>query len=182
MTVVDTDSNTSDHIPFLRNKGVTAVGRYYSRKAWKRLTRPEAQALSDAGIEIFTVFEDSGDPELSADRGVNDAQIALQQATGVGQPQGSAIYFAMEHLPNGYNASHLPGIRNYYRGLKEVLDGKYRLGVYSDGIVCDALLGEGLCDYAWLSASSSFPGTRDFDRSGRWALAQRRVAHSRRGL
>jgi peptidoglycan hydrolase-like protein with peptidoglycan-binding domain len=175
MTVVDTDSNTSDHIPFLRNKGVTAVGRYYSRKAWKRLTRQEAQALSDAGIELFTVFEDSGDPELSADRGVHDAQIALQQATGVGQPQGSAIYFAMEHLPNGYNASHLPGIRNYYRGLKDVLDGKYRLGVYSDGVVCDALLSDGLCDYAWLSASTSFPGTRDFDRSGRWVLAQRRV-------
>src|SRR5258708_4389406 len=54
MTVVDTDSNTSDRIPFLRNKGVTAVGRYYSRKAWKRLTRQEAHALSDAGIEIFT--------------------------------------------------------------------------------------------------------------------------------
>jgi peptidoglycan hydrolase-like protein with peptidoglycan-binding domain len=175
MTVVDTDSNTSDHIPFLRNKGVTAVGRYYSSKAWKRLTRQEAHALSDAGIEIFTVFEDSGDPELSADRGVHDAQIALQQATGVGQPQGSAIYFAMEHLPNGYNASHLPGIRNYYRGLKEVLDGKYRLGVYSDGVVCDALLSDGLCEYAWLSASTGFPGTRDFDRSGRWALAQRRV-------
>jgi hypothetical protein len=175
MTVVDTDSNTSDHIPFLRNKGVTAVGRYYSSKAWKRLTRQEAHALSDAGIEIFTVFEDSGDPELSADHGIHDAQIALQQATGVGQPQGSAIYFAMEHLPNGYNASHLPGIRNYYRGLKEVLDGKYRLGVYSDGVVCDALLSDGLCAYAWLSASTSFPGTRDFDRSGRWALAQRRV-------
>jgi len=175
MTVVDTDSNTSGHIPLLRNKGVTAVGRYYSTKAWKRLTRREAQALSDAGIEIFTVFEDSGDPELSADRGIHDAQIALLQATSIGQPQGSTIYFAMEHLPDGYNASHLPGIRNYYHGLKEVLDGKYSLGVYSDGVVCDALLGGGLCEHAWLSASTSFPGSRDFDRSGRWALAQRRV-------
>jgi peptidoglycan hydrolase-like protein with peptidoglycan-binding domain len=175
MTVVDTSSNTSGHIGLLRNRGVTAVGRYYSTRAWKRITKPEAAALSDAGIEIFTVFEDGGDPELSADRGIHDAQIALQQAAGVGQPQGSAIYFAMEHLPNGYNASHLPGIRNYYRGLKEVLDGKYSLGVYSDGIVCDALLSDGLCEYAWLSASASFPGTRDFDRSGRWALAQRRV-------
>src|SRR5260370_29636634 len=169
MPVVDNVSNTSDHIPFLRGKGVTAVGRYYSTRAWKRITKPEAAALSDAGIEIFTVFEDSGNPELSADSGIHDAQIALQQATGVGQPQGSAIYFAMEHLPNGYNASHLPGIRNYYRGLKEVLDGKYRLGVESDGVVCEALHSDGLCDSAWLSASTSFPGTRDFDRSGRWA-------------
>src|SRR5260370_24242038 len=135
----------------------------------------EATALSDAGIEIFTVFEDGGDPGLSADSGIHDAQIALQQAIGIDQPEGSAIYFAMEHLPDGYNASHLPGIRNYYHGLKEVLDGKYSLGVYSDGVVCDALLSDGLCEYAWLSASTAFPGTRDFDRSGRWALAQRKV-------
>jgi hypothetical protein len=175
MTVVDTSSNTSGHIRLLRNKGVTAVGRYYSTRAWKRITKPEATALSDADIEIFAVFEDGGDPELSSSSGIHDAQIALQQAVSIGQPQGSAIYFAMEHLPDGYNAWHLPGIRDYYHGLKEVLDGKYRLGVYSDGVVCDALLRDGLCEYAWLSASTAFPGSRDFDRSGRWALAQRRV-------
>ena len=175
MTVVDTSDNTSGHLRVLMNKGVTGVGRYYSSRAWKRLTKPEATALSDAGIQIFAVFEDKGDPELSVSKGIHDAQIALQQATSIGQPQGSAIYFAMEHLPNGYNDSHLPGIRNYYQGLKEVLDGKYNLGVYSDGIVCDALLSGGLCEYAWLSASTAFPGSKDFDRSGRWALAQRKV-------
>src|SRR5712671_1887233 len=175
MTVVDTSDNTSGHLRVLMNKGVTGVGRYYSSRAWKRLTKPEATALSDAGIQIFAVFEDKGDPELSVSKGIHDAQIALQQATSIGQPQGSAIYFAMEHLPNGYNDSHLPGIRNYYHGLKEVLDGKYNLGVYSDGVVCDALLSDGLCEYAWLSASTAFPGSKDFDRSGRWALAQRKV-------
>jgi len=131
--------------------------------------------LSDAGIQVFAVFEDKGDPELSVSKGIHDAQIALQQATSAGQPEGSAIYFAMEHLPHGYNASRLPGIRNYYHGLKEVLDGKFSLGVYSDGVVCDALLSDGLCEYALLSASTAFPGSKDFDRSGRWALAQRKV-------
>ena len=175
MTVVDTGDNTSSYIRFLKNRGVTAVGRYYSSRAWKRLTRPEAKALSDAGIQVFAVFEDKGDPELSVSKGIHDAQIALQQATSAGQPEGSAIYFAMEHLPHGYNASRLPGIRNYYHGLKEVLDGKFSLGVYSDGVVCDALLSDGLCEYALLSASTAFPGSKDFDRSGRWALAQRKV-------
>jgi peptidoglycan hydrolase-like protein with peptidoglycan-binding domain len=119
------------------------------------------------------VFENSGDPELSVQQGIHDAQIALQQATQVAQPDGSAIYFAMEHLPNGYNASHVPGIKSYYSGLRQVLGGKYKLGVYSDGVVCDALLSSGTCEYAWLSASTAFPGSKGFDRSGKWALAQR---------
>jgi len=182
MTVVDTNDNTSSHIASLKSRGVTAVGRYYSSRASKRLTRPEARALSDAGIEIFTVFEDNGDPELSVSNGIHDAQIALQQATTVGQPEGSAIYFALEHLPNGYNASHVPGIGRYFNGLRQVLDGKYKLGVYSDGVVCDALLDDRLCDHAWLSASSAFPGSKDFDRSGRWSLAQRRIDLNWSGL
>jgi hypothetical protein len=56
-----------------------------------------------------------------------------------------------------------------------VFDGKYKLGVYSDGVVCDALLRDGLCDFAWLSASTAFPGSKDFFHSGRWALAQREI-------
>jgi peptidoglycan hydrolase-like protein with peptidoglycan-binding domain len=175
MAVIDTNDNTSARIDYLRARGVTAVGRYYSSSAWKRLTKPEAKALSEAGIRLFTVFENSGDPELSLEQGVHDAQIALQQATQVTQPEGSAIFFAMEHLPNGYNDSHVPGIKKYFGGLRQVLGGKYKLGVYSDGIVCDALLSSGACEYAWLSASTSFPGSKDFDHSGKWALAQRRV-------
>ena len=175
MAVIDTNDNTTTRIGFLRARGITAVGRYYSSSAWKRLTKPEAEALSETGIKLFTVFENSGDPELSVQQGIHDAQIALQQATQVAQPEGSAIYFAMEHLPNGYNASHVPGIKSYYSGLRQVLGGKYKLGVYSDGVVCDALLSSGACEYAWLSASTAFPGSKDFDRSGKWALAQRRV-------
>ena len=175
MAVIDTNDNMTTRIGFLRARGITAVGRYYSSRAWKRLTQPEAKALSNAGIQVFTVFEDGGDPELSLQQGVHDAQIALQQARQVAQPEGSAIYFAMEHLPDGYNASHVPGIKNYFGGLKQVLGGKYKLGVYSDGVVCDALLSSGACEYAWLSASTAFPGSKEFDRSGRWALAQRKV-------
>ena len=175
IAVIDTNDNTTTRIDSLRARGVTAVGRYYSSSAWKRLTKPEAKALSEAGIQLFTVFENSGDPELSVQQGLHDAQIALQQATQVAQPEGSAIYFAMEHLPNGYDASHVPGIKNYFSGLKQVLGDRYKLGVYSDGVVCDALLSSGACEYAWLSASTAFPGSKEFDRSGRWTLAQRRV-------
>src|SRR5208337_5341550 len=102
MKVIDTNNNVSAHLGTLKARGVTAVGRYYSSSARKRLTKSEAAAVSAAGLKVFAIFEDSGDPELSVERGVHDGQIALVQAKNIGQPEGSAIYFALEHLPSGY--------------------------------------------------------------------------------
>ena len=175
MTIVDTSDNVTGHLQFLRGRGVTAIGRYYSASAWKRLTRAEATAISNAGIQIFAVFENDGDPGLSVAQGKSHAQMALDQARGVSQPEGSTIYFALEHLPDGYTSVHVPGAKRYFQGVREILGTKYRAGVYSDGVICDALLTTGLCDHAWLSASTSFEGSGAFAASNRWSLWQRRV-------
>jgi hypothetical protein len=174
MTVIDTNSNCINSIGTLRARGVTAVGRYYRvvHPEW-RLTKPEAEKLSAAGIKLFTVYEDVGhDLALTAAQGKIDGQNALDQATEVGQPTGTPIYFAVEGLPNGYMPSDLPGIRKYFAGVQQAIGGKYELGVYSNGLVCETLLDEGICTYTWLSASKSFAGTRDFYRTGRWNLSQ----------
>jgi Uncharacterized protein conserved in bacteria (DUF2272)/Domain of unknown function (DUF1906) len=173
MTVIDTNNNVTGQIQELKNRGVTAVGRYYSSSSWKRLTRVEAVQLTDSGIGVFTVFENDGDPALTSDMGVHHGQLARQQAAGVGQPEGSAIYFALEHLPSGYTKKDIKGIRKYITGVRSVLDGHYKIGVYSDGIVCRSLLDEGLCEFTWLSASSSFEGSKQFYDSGDWSLAQK---------
>ncbi|HEY4987786.1 MAG TPA: DUF1906 domain-containing protein [Bradyrhizobium sp.] len=174
MTVIDTNSNCGNAIDTLRTRGVTAVGRYYRvvHPEW-RLTKAEAQKLSAAGIKLFTVYEDTGhNLTLTAAQGKTDGQNALEQATEVGQPTGTPIYFAVEGLPSGYVTSDLPAIRKYFDGVRQAIGGKYQLGVYSDGLVCETLLDEGVCTYTWLSASKSFAGTRDFYRTGRWNLAQ----------
>ncbi|MDR6609071.1 DUF2272 domain-containing protein [Pseudomonas synxantha] len=172
MSIIDTNDNVSLHLTSLKQKNVTAIGRYYSSRAWKRITRKEALDISGAGMKIFVVFEDNGDPVLTFDNGVYHAQIATVQARGVGQPEGSAIYFALEHLPHGYKSKHLPGIMEYVRGIKECFGGRYKVGVYSNGVVCEALLEAELCVYTWLSASSSFEGTKEFYASKRWSIAQ----------
>src|SRR6516225_4879370 len=112
MFVIDTDTCCTPHLKDLKEKhGVTHIGRYYAATgSWKRLTKTEARAISDAGLQLFTVYEGSGDPELSVDRGRHDAQVAMSQAKNIGQPAGTPIYFAMEHLPSGYKAAHVPGI------------------------------------------------------------------------
>jgi hypothetical protein len=172
MIVIDNNDNVAGKIPFLLQKGVIAVGRYYSSRTGKRITPAEAQAIAAAGLKLFVVFEDNGDPPLGGNAGTTDAQFAVEQAMAIGQPPASAIYFAMEHLPNGYTHNDLPGVKAYFAQIRSVFQGRYQIGVYSDGVVCDALLSSGLCDYAWLSASMSFEGSKAFYLSGRWSLAQ----------
>jgi hypothetical protein len=174
MAVIDTNSNCTDKLDVLRSKGVTAVGRYYRvvHPEW-RVTKVEAQKLGAAGIKLFMVYEDTGhNLTLTAAQGKSDGQNALEQATEVGQPTGTPIYFALEGLPNGYVESDLPAIRKYFNGVQQAIGSRYELGVYSNGLVCETLLDEGICGYTWLSASKAFAGTRDFYRSGHWNLAQ----------
>jgi hypothetical protein len=174
MTVIDTNTNCMSSTELLRGKGVTAVGRYYRvvHPEW-RLTKAEAERLSAAGIKLFTVYEDTGhNLTLTTAQGKIDGQNALEQATQVGQPQGTAIYFALEGLPSGYVESDLPAVRKYFAGVKQAIGSKYERGVYSNGLVCETLLDEDICSYTWLSASKSFAGTRDFYRTGRWNLSQ----------
>lgn len=172
MSVIDTDSNVLNHIQLLQQKNVTALGRYYSAASWKRITPREADAVAAAGIKLFTILENNGDPPLDGDAGIADAKLAMKQANLIGQPEGSAIYFALEHLPNGYKEIHIPGVRRYIKQVRSVFQGKYKVGAYSDGVILQALLADGLIDYAWLSASRGFEGSEAFYESGAWALAQ----------
>lgn len=172
--IIDTDTCTTSHLADLKARGVTHIGRYYAAKGSKRLTKDEARAISDAGLQVFVVYEDSGDPELTIARGIRDAGLALAQAKAIGQPAESVIYFALEHLPSGYDASHIPGIKLYFEGIRQGL-GPYKAGCYSNGTTLAALLDASLIDYAWVSASTSFAGSREFLKTKRWHLAQRKV-------
>jgi C1A family cysteine protease len=172
MIVIDTNDDVSGKLSLLQKKGVAAIGRYYSSEKGKRISPSEAEAVAAAGLKLFMVFEDNGDPPLGGNAGSTDAKLALEQARAIGQPAGSAIYFAMEHLPNGYTSADLPGVKAYFQQIQAAFQGKYKIGVYSDGVVCDALLTSRLCDYAWLSASMGFEGSKAFYLSGRWSLAQ----------
>jgi hypothetical protein len=173
--IIDTNTNCSPHVETLRGREVTCIGRYYASSAWKRLTKTEAQLLSDAGFQIFCVFEDRGDPALTRDSGHHDAQIALSQALAIGQPERTAIYFAMEYLPSGYNETHLTGLQEYFLGVRDVIGSQYKVGCYSNGTTLAFLLNHGIIDYAWVSASTSFHGTHDFLKTDKWHIAQRRV-------
>lgn len=175
--IIDTDANCTTAVPFLIKRGVEAVGRYYAASAGSKvIKKTEARALSAKGIKIFAVYEDVGKKsqlDLSVARGQKDGGTAKKQASAIGQPSGTVIYFAVEGLPSGYKAADLPEIRNYFAGVKQALGSDYTAGVYGDGVVCRTLLEEGICSHTWLAqASWSFEGSIEFYASKKWSLAQ----------
>jgi hypothetical protein len=173
--IIDTNSSCIGKTKFLKQKGVTAVGRYYRivHPEWA-VTKKEAQELSAAGIKLFIVFENHGTGlQLTKQQGLAGGKEALKQAQNIGQPQDGVIYFATEGLPSGYKSSDLPAIQTYFDGVKQGLAGKYTMGVYSDGVVCKTLLENGTCSHTWLTAASySFEGTIEFNKSKKWNIAQ----------
>src|SRR5208283_336608 len=79
----------------------------------------------------------------------------------LGQPTGSAIYFAVDF--DARRQALLP-IDQYFRGIAAGFaaasggNAEYKVGVYGSGAVCDALKGTGLAQYSWLSNATAWDG------------------------
>jgi hypothetical protein len=179
-TYVDVSGQIGGVAQCFAKNGVKAVGRYYNYGAGhKVLSRQEAQAIVASGIAIWVVFEyyNNAPKWFTGKLGKQDATRALQCAQEiVGQPEGSAIYFAADYDEKG--ANYDSGIVPYFQAVQGVFrrsDGTmpYRIGVYSDGLVCRRLLEDGLVTDTWLSCSSSYAETKQFYASKKWSIAQK---------
>ena len=155
----------------LAQLGFTFAARYYRSHKSKlnRLTREEALAISAAGLNIVAVFEYAGTKVsyFTAEQASMDVKDALAQIAEVGQPLGSAIYFAVD-----YNATidDIEGpVNDYFTVVNAALRPKYLPGVYGSGATCAAMLAAGLADFAWLSQSVGFLGTPGFTA---WSIKQ----------
>jgi uncharacterized protein (TIGR02594 family) len=179
--IIDVDSDVSDFASGLANLGVKTVIRYYNNNntashPTKCLTRPELKAWHDAGLSVAVVFEQRGGAagditDLTKETGTRDAQQALQLATGLEQPERSAIYFAVDF--DFIKSDDLQKITDYFREVRRVLANKYLVGVYGSGMVGRILKTASLVDHIWLSASIGFSGTEQALREGNFTLFQR---------
>jgi len=163
--IVDTSRRATASIACLKAAGVTAVIRYYARQTRlpeKRLIREEALALVAAGLNVAVVFQSAGNSAacFSAEIGAADADHACRYAAAkIGQPPGSAIYFAVDYAPRGDDIGKriIPHFHAIGRAFSAA-GSRYRIGVYGNAGVCAGLIGAGLAELAWL-ANHGAPGS-----------------------
>src|SRR5437016_3207935 len=116
---IDIDSTCQNHVAALHQARVEFVCRYYSITRSKRLTVSEAKALSAAGIKLVAIWETNPTSAdyFSHDKGLSDGAEACRQAKMLGQPAGSAIYFAVDY--DAADSEIRAQITDYFRGVED---------------------------------------------------------------
>jgi peptidoglycan hydrolase-like protein with peptidoglycan-binding domain len=150
----------------ISSAGMKFVVRYYSRSTTgKTLTPEEAAALSAVGLKLVVVYQDKQDTigSFSADEGTRSAGKALELAGGIGQPEGSAIYFAVDFDPSPTDVRG--PILEYFQAVHQafnVATTQYAMGVYGSGLTCRMIRDASLAQFAWLSNSTGFRESKSF--------------------
>ncbi len=178
--IIDVASDVGAVADRLAAAGVETVIRYYNHRnstalPSKCLTRPERDALHRAGLAVAVVFQQRGGAggaieDFDAENGARDAARALALAEGLGQPHGSAIYFAVDW--DFADDAALSRIGAHFDRIRTALDGRFAVGVYGSGLIGTRLLRDGLADHVWLAWDTTWSGTRAALADGSWSLFQ----------
>lgn len=163
---LDTDSICAPFARQIAGDHFDFVVRRYRPDSVSGLSKAEATVLVGAGLSLAVVFD--GMPRAKpahyvAAQGTRDAAAALLQAERIGQPAGSAIYFAVDTdmLLDGVTNRAMP----YFTAIRTAMAAapvKYRIGVYGSGLVCETLKNRGLVDLTWLSGATGWIGHADY--------------------
>jgi hypothetical protein len=176
---LDTTIELTRHAAALKAQGYDFALRYYSNNASKNLSLGEARALAGAGLQIGVVWETSGTHAgfFTRAQGLADGAQAFRMAKeSIGQPFGSAIYFAVDYDPTQADIDGV--ISNYFTGVHAALyvanegEPSYRVGVYGSGLCCGTLIDRGIATLSWLSQSTAFAGSRQYAEQKRYDLIQ----------
>lgn len=146
----------------LKQQGIDFAIRHYTHQAGKSLSLAEARALTDAGIQIGALWE-TADAHLSyfsrAQGCADGAAAFLTAQTVIGQPSGSAIYFAAPDVAEIDDAAcrYFEGVNQAF-GAADASERRYQIGVYGSSACCAAMLGRGLATVAWLAKEDGNDG------------------------
>lgn len=145
--------------------GMRFVVRYYTTAAnsAKLLKLDEAKALCQAGLQLVVVFQDFNNDatRFTAAIGTQQAKRALTLAAAIGQPAGSAIYFACDFDPT---AAEIQGpVMEYFHAVHDVMQASpFVTGVYGSGATCRKVREAGFATLTWLAQSTGFAEYRSF--------------------
>lgn len=172
--VIDTNVNTTKHLPRLKEQGVTTIIRYYSHdfKNEKVVKAAEAAAIREAGLRLGVVYESNGDHAgaFGEASGRRDAQATLDCARVVGQPLGSTVWFAVDF--DCTDADRRTYVWPYFLSIAAILKDKYDIGVYGSGATCIDIFRNGWASKTWISCSSGWMSSMDWFNTGYWDMRQ----------
>ena len=168
---------TQSFLDQMKAIGISTIIRYYDHEdetlPGKTLRRGERDVIVMNGLKIGVVFQHRNNKfaSFTALRGRQDAERSLILAAENSQPRGSAIYFGVDGPWN--TPYELANVTAYFQEVNARLAGSgYRVGVYGSGLVCNALLANGLAELCWLAAPTSWPDFSAWYQTKRWRLVQ----------
>lgn len=145
-----TQKLTADKAKQLKADGYDFVCRYFANPqyVYKCLKPDEAKFITDAGLNIATVYENGAkDMTQGEQRGKEDAKHYLSMAQQCGQPHGTAAYFAADFEAHGQD---FDSIEYYLKGAKSILP-QYIVRPYGDYDVIEEMVRRGVCDGGWMT-------------------------------
>lgn len=163
---------TDELLGHLKSDGYKIVGRYLTGGDFKEIRAGELDRIIEGGLSFFPIFQESGSDinYFTFKRGELDAKKAREAAIGLGIPS-TIIYFAVDMDVLDYQVdSH---ILPYFRGLKNKIGKKYKVGIYAPRNVCTRVSNEGYAESSFVSdMSSGFSGNLGFPIPKNWNYDQ----------
>jgi hypothetical protein len=151
----------------LKTLGYGFIGRYLTGNY--ATTKAEAQAISDAGLCVVSLFEiGSTASYLTKAQGIIDCKAAVAAAQTLGQPINTPIYFCVDFdaTEDEIKSNVVP----YFQGIiaaGRLSEAGYKLGVYGSERVCQYIKGSNTDRYAFVAAAASgWRGNKNYDFSG----------------
>lgn len=128
----------------LKGAGFEYAARYLG-ESWKSFDKKEAEIIQKAGIKLISIFQKSANKlsYFTEKQGSVDGKDAEKWAKAVGQPEGTAIYFAVDCDMTGKQMSI---IQSYFLAVKKQLP-SYKVGIYGSYAVMYAM--KNYADYFW---------------------------------
>lgn len=168
------DQRFLDTVKYL---GVKTIIRYYDYPGSPTLpekipTDAEIALIKKNGFKLCAVFQHNNSKlaSFTKERGSKDAAQALQFASHWKQPRNSAIYFGVDFDPSVKELEAVSEYAEKFSGI--VRNAGYRVGAYGSGLTLETLLNEGHIDLSWLSMSTGFRKSKEFDAARKWNLKQ----------
>lgn len=187
---LDTVGCTRAALEAAHEAGEKFICRYYTSEG-HCLTPERIQDMRDYNFQIVSIYEDYDAYGETADRkkdsplhnpaflfdktkGEHDARAAYEKATSLGQPAGTAIYFAIEC--GRTDSVYVDNLVEYFKTIRNFFNAqttKYKVGVYGSGDVCKLIKqNKGYADYSFLAGGTGWPGYAEYDSPTMYNIKQ----------